>query len=570
MAFLDHYGTRSAAAAIPINGSNGSTRFGHMPMPPQPRNRGDYDSDLSSMTMKRSYDAAIPTAGTADWLAWSTSGSFEVLYAWRRVCYLARDLERNNPHARAFLRELGLNVIGPNGIRLQPRVKNLKGPNLNEKLNTAISEAWTDFRTKGLYEVTGQYSGILADNLALRGMARDGGCLLKFHRGYRGNKYRFAVQLLEVDALDLWYTKILDEQRIVTEGVEVDGFGKPINYHLLKYSEADLMANTTIGQRIVVPARDMVHAWLPERLTSVRGISWFASVLLKLRMLDKFEEATAIAKRTTAAKMGFFERTVTAEKYEGQGELPTGEIINEVNPGSFEELPTGVTFKPFDPGKSEDNYHDFRKAILRSVASGLGPMYNVLANDLESVNYSTARFGRDLEVMFWRYLQNFWIETVLQPIFRAWLESWRLYGGNDCPVDFSQMDMVEKSMLWRPRGFPYIDPQKDVEASTGAICFGLSTHTRELAEQGLDIEEVFQEMAHDKDLALKYGLTFIDPKGRNPFISTQEDPAAVPGVDTAAEDAKVTVTAPASAVKPVAKPAAPSAKNLEPKSGNYR
>ena len=187
-------------------------------------------------------------------------------------------------------------------------------------------------------------------------------------------------------------------------------------------------------------------------------------------------------------------------------------------------------------------------------------MYNVLANDLESVNYSTARFGRDLEVMFWRHLQNFWIETVLQPIFRAWLESWRLYGGNDCPVDFGQMDMVEKSMLWRPRGFPYIDPQKDVDASTGAICFGLSTHTRELAEQGLDIEEVFQEMAHDKELAEKYGLTFIDPKGRNPFISTQEDPNAVPGVDAAAEDAKVTVTAPASAVKPVPKPASTTTK----------
>ena len=373
MAFLDHYSSRKTSISAPINGANGSTRVADMPMPPQHRNRGDYDSDLSSMSMKRSYDAAIPTVPghqigwrglRPDRLKSFTPGAASVI--WLEILsaiilMLERSFER-----------LGLNVIGPNGIRLQPRVKNLKGPNLNEKLNTAIGDAWTEFRTKGMYDVTGQYSGILADNMALRAMARDGGCLLKFHRGYRGNKYRFAVQLLEVDALDLWYNKILDEQRIVTEGVEVDGFGKPINYHLLKYSEADLMANSTIGQRVVVPARDMIHAWLPERITSVRGVSWFASVLLKLRMLDKFEEATAIAKRTTAAKMGFFEQTPVGEQYQGQGELPTGETINEVNPGSLEVLPVGISFKPFDPGKSGGQLSRFPKSYpsIRGIRLG--------------------------------------------------------------------------------------------------------------------------------------------------------------------------------------------------------
>jgi lambda family phage portal protein len=540
----------------PVASVNGKTP-GREFFPPAHRRRTDYDSDLASMTMTRSYDAAIPTAGTADWLAWATSGSFEVLYAWRRICYLARDLERNNPHARAFLRELCLNVIGAKGIRLQPKVKNLKGPNLNEKLNTAIGDAWTDFRSKGTYDVTGQYSGVLADNMALRAMARDGGCLIKLVRGYPGNKYKFAVQLFEVDALDLWANRILDGNRVVTEGVEVDKYGKPVNYHLLQYYEADLLANNTVGKRVIVPAREIIHAWLPERITSVRGVSGVASVLLKLRMLDKFEEATAICKRTTAAKMGFFERTTTAEQYTGQGELPTGEIINEVSPGSFEELPTGVSFKPFDPGKTEDNYHDFRKAILRSVASGLGTMYNSLANDLESVNYSTARFGRDLEIMFWRYMQQFWIETVLQPVFSAWLEMCALTKAIP-GLTFDQLDTIEKSMLWRPRGFPYIDPEKDVAASFAAICGGLGTHSEDLAERGLDIEEVFKEAAYDRDLAKKYGLTFIDPRGRNPFISTEEDPTALPGTDTAAADAKAAKSggakAPAQKPQPAAEP----------------
>ena len=94
-------------------------------------------------------------------------------------------------------------------------------------------------------------------------------------------------------------------------------------------------------------------------------------------------------------------------------------------------------------------------------------------------------------------------------------------------------------MLWRPRGFPYIDPEKDISASFAAICGGLGTHSEELAERGFDIEEVFAEASRDRALALKYGLTFIDPRGRNPFISTQEDPGAKPGTDVAAVDAKV-------------------------------
>ncbi len=280
-------------------------------------------------------------------------------------------------------------------------------------------------------------------------------------------------------------------------------------------------------------------------------------MLLKLRMLDKFEEAAAINKRTTAAKMGFYEREKDAQHYTGQGETSTGEIIEEVSPGTIIELPAGVSFKGFDPGKTEDNYHDFRKAIMRTISGGLGVMYNSLANDLESVNYSTARFGRDLEVMNWRYLQTFWIDTVLQPIFNAWLEMAALSG--EIPVTFEQMETVQKSMFWRPRGFPYIDPQKDVEAGTTAISFGLSTHSRELAEQGLDRDEVFAELASDMEAAKKFNLTFIDPRGRSPFLSTQEDPAAVPGTAKVAEDAKAT-----EAVAAPKEPAPPPPKKTTP------
>jgi len=243
-------------------------------------------------------------------------------------------------------------------------------------------------------------------------------------------------------------------------------------------------------------------------------------------MLDKFEEAEAIGKRVSASKMGYLEREKDSQRYTGQGETSTGEIIEEVSPGQIVELPAGVKFTTFDPTSGGESYKDFKMEILRTVASGLGDQYNALANDLSSVNYSSARFGRDIVIEFWRGIQKFMVDYYLHRVASTWLECQSLYNNM---VPMSEMDRIQDQIVWKPRGWPYIDPEKDVKGSFGAISTGLSTRSRQLAEQGEELEEVFEELAYEKDLAEKYGLTFTDPTGRNPNEGTQEDPENTPG-----------------------------------------
>ena len=473
----------------------------------------------------RAYDSAIPSNTTADWLAWSTTGNYEIYNAWRRTAFLARDLERNNPHAKAFLRELCANVLGASGIQLQSKVKMQRGAGLNDKLNETVKRAWADFRRRGNFDVTGLLSGYSADKLILRSIARDGDIVIRLIRGYP-NKYRFAIQLVESDALDLWYNALLDfkTQARVTMGVEVDKWGKPGAYHLLNYSQQDLFANNTTMRRTRVPANEIVHPYLHERVTQCRGITWFAPVETKLRMLERYEEATAIAMRISAAKMGFLKQEKDAQMYEGQGEMPTGEIIEEVSPGEVVKLPPGVSFEKFDPTNPSENYSDFRKSALRSISAGLGMMYNNMANDLESTSYSSARYGRTIEIETWRDLQRFYSEDVLDPIFGAWLEMAYL-SGNLPGVTEDQLEAIKQSISWKPRGWAYVDPDKDNKAAANGIDMGLTTRRRELEEQGLDIEEVYEELAEDKKRQEKYGLTFVNPYSRKPEVeSTQEEP----------------------------------------------
>lgn len=509
------------------------------------------EKDLQLVTQLRSYDAAIPTEATYDWLAWASSGSFEVLNAWQRLTYLARSLERDNPYARSFLRELQNNVIGNQGIRLQPKVKNQKGSNLNKKVNDQITEAWKKWNKKGNCDVTREYSGIQLDELILRSLARDGGCLLRLYRGF-DNDARFAVQLISIDCLDLFFNQIQAPGMRITTGVETNLLGEVTAYHLMRPMEKDLTANQMIGQRIRIPASEMIHVWCPMRSDSVREVTWFAPVMTKLRHLDKYEIATSIAARAAAEQQGFFERDSGAVPYEGQGETADGELVHESAPGTWTQLPPGVKAVSFPVGQKGDPYKDMRKEMLRSICAGLGSLYPTMAQDLENVNYSSARFGKEETIIVWRSLQRFFIESVKQRIFETWLECAILAGNVETSV--LQLETIKDQVSWKPRGFPYINPKDDVTSSIQAISFGLSSHSHELAELGLDREEMFEELSEDKEAAERWGLVFVDPMGRAPFLGTAEDPSVTPGGEAAAVDQPKSVAPAAPAANGSSKP----------------
>ena len=66
---------------------------------------------------------------------------------------------------------------------------------------------------------------------------------------------------------------------------------------------------------------------------------------------------------------------------------------------------------------------------------------------------------------------------------------------------------------WMGGGWGWVDPVKEVGAAIAAILAGLSTHSKELAAQGEDFEEVFEQLAREKEFAAALGLNFSAPKG---------------------------------------------------------
>ena len=185
----------------------------------------------------------------------------------------------------------------------------------------------------------------------------------------------------------------------------------------------------------------------------------------------------------------------------------------EADPGSIHELAAGQTFSSWDPSHPSSSQGDFVKLIIRMVASGLGVTYHSIASDLADVNFSTAREGRIIQRELWRILQGWWIQTFRQPMYERWLQASTLSGRLVLP---SADWRLYTRARWIPRGFDWVDPESEANASATQLSLGLTSRKRILAERGLELDTVMRELAEEQAIAEELGLDIDGPKGSEP------------------------------------------------------
>ena len=63
-----------------------------------------------------------------------------------------------------------------------------------------------------------------------------------------------------------------------------------------------------------------------------------------------------------------------------------------------------------------------------------------------------------------------------------------------------------RRVRWVCRGYSYVDPQKEVEASASAVRAGFKTLSQCIADQGGDFDEVMRQRAHEQEVAAELGV----------------------------------------------------------------
>jgi lambda family phage portal protein len=230
----------------------------------------------------------------------------------------------------------------------------------------------------------------------------------------------------------------------------------------------------------------------------------------RLAMLGGYEEAALVAARVGASKMGFFTSSTDEPVGPPQGERDTadGALIQDAEPGTFETLPEGYDFKEWNPQYPHGEMATFNKVMLRGAAAGLGVAYNGLAGDLEGVNFSSIRAGTIEERDAWRMVQRFVRARLHSVVVSHWLEQSLLKGAIALP--FAKFDKFNRA-VWHARGWDWVDPKNDIEASALEIALGLASRTKIAARKGGNFEQTLRELSSEQDLARKYGVPLLDP-----------------------------------------------------------
>lgn len=478
---------------------------------------------------RRQFSAARVSNLTASWTRTPQPVDYELRQALRILRARSREQGRNNDYMKRFLAMCRTHVVGPNGIVLQAQPLD-PGGRVDQAAADVIEGSFLDWGHRlSSPDVTGQLSWRDVQRLFIATVAQDGEACVWLRKGTDLNKWRFSVEFIDAEALDVDRQEELRNGNVIVMGVEMTPNRRPVAYHLRvpKPNVDSYMAGDRSYVR--VPAGELLHCYLPEMVWQSRGIPWATSALLRLNMLGGYEEAEVTAARIAAAKMGFFTDSADGDAYMGDSADADGNIISEVAPGTFERLPPGVDFKPFDPQHPSTAYKDFVKACLRGVASGLGVSYNSLANDLEGVNYSSIRQGVLEERDIWKTLQDWMIESFCEPVYRSWLDSALMAGALVLPNGGRlRVETPEKyrRVTWQPRRWSWVDPQSDMQANILAIEKGICSVSEVIRERGRDPADVWRELEADKASLESLGLSIsAAPKAPapNPEADAEDD-----------------------------------------------
>ena len=445
--------------------------------------------------MRRQYQAAKIDRLTSSWTTTQQSINRDLQTGGKVLRSRARDLSINNDYARKYMQMVVSNVVGSNGIVLQVKSKTTKGK-LNVKANRQVEQGWKEWSHARNCAWDSRLSFVEMQRLFIESAARDGEVLVRIIRDE--SKFGFKLQFLDVNRLDENLNKDLGNGVVIKMGIEFDVTGKPVAYHLASSLDVEIYAGLKTER---VPAENIIHAFMGERPEQIRGASWMASSMSRLQMLGAYEEAELVAARVGACKMGFY-TSEAGDSFIGE-EDEMGNLITEAEAGIFEQLPAGTSFTSFDPTHPTTAFKDFNKAILRGIASGLGVAYNSLSSDLEGVSYSSIRSGTIEERDQWKVKQNWMIQHFMNPIYEQWLSMQLLT--NSIGQDMTMFDALME-VRWQAKSWNWVDPLKDIKASIEAINAGIKTHSEVIAEQGGDIEDVFDQLAYEQALAKEKGL----------------------------------------------------------------
>lgn len=492
---------------------------------------------------QRMYAMARPSRLTSGWGTQTTSEDTELSSSLRTARNRSRELCRDAGYAKRAKVIIQNNVIGT-GIGLQAKVETSRGA-LNDRINDEIEAQWEEW-CKADQSHTGQSLHFNALERQLIGQVFEAGeIFVRLHRSRFGvSRVPLALEVIEPERIaDEFQPSPVAAEARVRLGVEVDRFGAPLAYWIRSLHPGELRLTAEQTDRVErVPAADIIHLRIIDRWPQTRSMPWMHATARKFNDMDGLTEAEITAARASACYMGFIQ-SPDGETMMGE-EQPDGSKEIELSPAVVEHLAPGETFKEFSPNRPNAQLDPFMRMMLREVAAGTGPSYESLSRDYSQSNYSSSRLALLDDRDLWRVLQTWFIRDFRARVHAVWLQQAVLSRVvTSIPLEaYALTPSKFEAVRFKPRGWSWIDPTKEVQAYETAIRNCFTTVGRVIAQtaDGSDLEDILKERKQELEMMQRFGLKFdTDP-------STVKDPNAPPRPiappDSETENSDPTVT----------------------------
>lgn len=498
------------------------------------------------------------------WNPWIRSPDAEINLHRDRMAGRVRDLRRNDPWVSGAISRILDSTIGvsyrfvskPDYRALALHAKGFDASWAAE-YRQALEAKWRNysddigrFADLGLHKTMSQIWRV-----ALGHKLVDGESLLVAHwRPDRihasGATYATCFQGVDPDLLSNPHQG--PDTRFMRGGVEIDEDDVHVAYHLRRahqndwYNSVQSMEWDRIERVDPDGWRRVYHDYDPERFGQSRGVSVFAPVIGKLKMLARLYGVKLQAENVAAAFGLYvtspydFEMVREAldnpddeDKAFGWYQDMRSDFHSErnlqVNDVRLATLAPGEDIKSVAPGGGQQDIRPFAHEMLRAVSVCLGTSAEEVHNDYSDASWSSARAGIvQSEKTYTRRCEEFELNTA-GPVLATWLEE--PFERGELPLPRNAPSYLEMRTAYSRGRFlgaarGWVDPVAERQGVVLGLDAALSTMEEECARQGSDWEENLEQRAIEFNRMKELGLPRPEWLGADATATQASQPPA--------------------------------------------
>lgn len=431
-----------------------------------------------------------------NWIAPLKSGKTEISANQNKTLVArAYDAYRNQDIARAAVTQVKTNAVGC-GLKVNPNI-DAEYLGLTEEqedeLESAIEREFDLFTNNCDAERTLDLEGLQLLSLATFLISGDSFANTFFHE-YPGDIYALKIQIIDADRV--CNPMGINDTKEQIRGVQINEIGAPIAYKVLRAHPADVYIDSegtltwdTVDAFDKLGRRRFLHIFEKDRPGQVRGVSFLAPILERLKQVDRYSDSELMA-AVVSSYLTFFIESPTAESstpgFTKVGEDPRDPAKKdsfELGPAAAIELTAGKKVTIANPSRPNASFEQFFFAMCRSIGASLGlPVEEVLL--LFNSSYSASRAAMLKAWKLYSHKRSTLVKMFLEPIYGLWFDEAVHRGALPHVTDYwnnPRRRIAYQRHDWLSSGRGAIDELAEAQAAGERIKNGLSSIPLEVA-----------------------------------------------------------------------------------------